>query len=126
MTTAQRRDAHDVIDARLDEWASARKVDDAVAELQALGIAAGALATVDEISTHPQLVARGYNRFVQHPVVGRRRVAHSPVTARYDGATAEPAPTLGQHNRPILTDLGLSPDAIDELYAKEVCAERLL
>ena len=60
-----------------------------------------------------------------HPDAGDYRVVGAPV--RFDRApfpTRRPAPALGAHTREVLTEVGLSPDAVDELVSAGVAIAR--
>ena len=65
----------------------------------------------------PQLAARGFFEEVDHPVNGP--ASHSTVPVRLshgpDAFHRRPAPLLGEHNREVLRDLGLSDAEIAEL-----------
>ena len=67
------------------------------------------------------MAARGFFEELDHPVVGVHPIAGPPF--RY--ATVErwqrtPTPTMGQHNREVLAEIGLSDSQIDQLEADEV------
>jgi crotonobetainyl-CoA:carnitine CoA-transferase CaiB-like acyl-CoA transferase len=69
-----------------------------------------------------QLTCRGFFEDVEHPVNGRDK--HSTVPMRVSGGPARfhvhPAPLLGQHNRELLTELGLTASEIADLEADGV------
>lgn len=85
--------------------------------LGAAGVPCGAIRTIDEICTAPQLTERGMVLETLHPSAGIVRSIGSPV--RFDSAppaAALPSPMLGEHTRSVLTDrLGLDDEAIDAL-----------
>ena len=70
----------------------------------------------------PQLSARGFFEDVGHPV--NARTPHSTLPFRstrgLDRVHTQSAPLLGQHNRELLSELGLSDKDIDELEAQGV------
>ena len=70
----------------------------------------------------PQLAARGFFEEVEHPVNARTPHSTLPFTSSRgpDHVHVQPAPLLGQHNRELLSELGLSDKDIDELEAKGV------
>ena len=120
-TAAGRRAKHGQIDDELAAWAASRDADETAERLLALGIPAAVLVDARATSEHPQLVARGFYEQLDHPVVGRHPIAGPPF--RY--ATVEhwhrsPAPTMGQHNREVLAELGLSSSEIDQLEEDQV------
>jgi crotonobetainyl-CoA:carnitine CoA-transferase CaiB-like acyl-CoA transferase len=115
---AAARLAHqDELDALLREWTAERTDDEAMALLQARGIPASAVRTPLTLTTDPHLAARGFYREVDHPVVGRHRVA-GPLwnlsSPRVE--IRAPAPCFGQHTDTVLMDLvGLSAEAVRRL-----------
>jgi crotonobetainyl-CoA:carnitine CoA-transferase CaiB-like acyl-CoA transferase len=114
--------AHDVIDKHLEQWAHDR---DSVAAAELLvqhGVPAADLSDARVGSTHPQLVARGFFEELDHPVVGRHKVPAMPFKYRtIDTWYRSPAPTLGQDNTGILSELlGLTPESIAALADKGV------
>jgi crotonobetainyl-CoA:carnitine CoA-transferase CaiB-like acyl-CoA transferase len=129
-TRAGRTAAEDEIDRQVSAWCSERELEKAVAALIAAGIPASPVFDGRFASTHPQLAARGFFAEFEHPVVGRHPVATVPFRyATQDRAKRAwlrgPAPTLGQHNREILTGLlGLRDAEVDALEAEGVIGNR--
>ncbi len=77
--TADRRAGHDAIDARIEAWTSARPVPEAVECLLAVGVPAAPLTDGRLAVDHPQMAARGFFEWVEHPVVGRHPVQVPPL-----------------------------------------------
>jgi crotonobetainyl-CoA:carnitine CoA-transferase CaiB-like acyl-CoA transferase len=126
-TRAGRRQAHDAIDERLREWTRKRPRAEIVAELRALRIPASEVASPCRLlETNPQLQARGYFETPEHPVVGAMPLPSQPFRyASVDHWLRAPAPTLGQHNEPVLGGLlGLSADELRDLEAEGVLGTR--
>jgi crotonobetainyl-CoA:carnitine CoA-transferase CaiB-like acyl-CoA transferase len=126
-TREGRREAHDAIDARLRDWTRPREPADLAAELRALGIPASEVADPCRLlETHPQLQARGYFETPEHPVVGAMPLPSLPFRyASVDRWLRTPAPTLGQHNEPVLCGiLGLSPGELRDLEDEGVIGSR--
>ncbi|MBX3025786.1 CoA transferase [bacterium] len=125
-TRPGRRAAHDRIDRELRRWTADRDLAATVALLIAAGVPAGAVADPREISRHPQLAARGFFEPCAHPIAGTHPIPTVPF--RFAGVARwlhAPAPTLGQHNREILSELlALDDDAIAALAAAGVIGER--
>ena len=111
-SVAGRADAHDEIDRRLSEWTRDQIAEVLVEELQAAGIAAGLLVEIPEIRRNVQLRARRFHRDLRHPHVGSQRYPRAPMTWSFGELAAGPAPTLGQHNEPVLRALGIDEATI--------------
>ena len=126
-TRVGRREAHDAIDEHLREWTRKRQRVEIVDELRALGIPASEVADPCRLlQTNPQLQARSYFETPEHPVVGAMPLPSLPFRyASIDRWLRTPAPTIGQHNEPVLCGiLGLSPDELRDLEAEGVIGAR--
>ncbi|MGH2583880.1 MAG: CoA transferase, partial [Dehalococcoidia bacterium] len=114
--TAAARHAHqDDLDAILSEWTAARSDDEATAALQARGVPAFAVRTPLTVTRDPHLAARGFYREVVHPIAGPHRVA-GPLwnLSKPPVALRSAAPSFGQHNDEIFTELlGLSHETVE-------------
>ncbi len=126
-TAAGRHEAHDAIDERLRDWTRKRERGEIVAELRALCIPASEVADPCRLlETNPQLQARHYFETPEHPVVGAMPLPSLPFRyASIDRGLRTPAPTIGQHNEPVLCGiLGLSPSEMSDLEAEGVIGTR--
>jgi crotonobetainyl-CoA:carnitine CoA-transferase CaiB-like acyl-CoA transferase len=122
-----RRAAHDRIDERLRDWTRKRERAEIVTELRALGIPASEVADPCRLlQTNPQLKARHYFEAPEHPVVGAMPFPSLPFRyASIDRWLRTAAPTIGQHNEPVLCGiLGLSREQLRELEAAGVIGTR--
>jgi crotonobetainyl-CoA:carnitine CoA-transferase CaiB-like acyl-CoA transferase len=104
-------------DAGLARWCAGREDHTAAAQLQQLGIAAGAVQDMEDLfERDPQIRARGSLVDLAHPLLGVFGHMRTPIG--FSRATAAPfrAPAMGEHNRRIAADLcGLGESRIDEL-----------
>jgi crotonobetainyl-CoA:carnitine CoA-transferase CaiB-like acyl-CoA transferase len=109
-------------DAALSHWLSSRVDREAVARLQALGIAAGVVQDVEDLlEGDPQIAARGALVTLDHPLLGAFGHMRTPLTFSRSAAAAFRAPALGEHSHHIATTLcGLAPARIAELESLEV------
>jgi crotonobetainyl-CoA:carnitine CoA-transferase CaiB-like acyl-CoA transferase len=97
------------------------KVEEAIERLSAEDVPCGPVLSLDEVATHPQVVASGTLVTSEHPVMGRIREPRPPV--RFGATPAvigRPAPALGEHTAAVLAELGLSDAEIQELCAPGV------
>jgi crotonobetainyl-CoA:carnitine CoA-transferase CaiB-like acyl-CoA transferase len=108
-----------LIEAWLDGFADHEQ---ALAALQAAGIACALVLSVEEALAHPHHRARGTVRTVHDPVWGDVDLPGPPI--RFAGVapdTALVAPELGAHNADVLGELlGLAPAAVDGLRERGV------
>jgi crotonobetainyl-CoA:carnitine CoA-transferase CaiB-like acyl-CoA transferase len=122
-----RRAAHALLDEDISRWCGEREADDIVTVLWDAGVPVGIAVKAEEQEHLPQLRARGFYETVQHPVVGE--VVHGGYPIRFSAGpqtiNRSAAPTLGQHNREILSGvLGLDDAEIDRLEAEGVIGTR--
>ncbi|MCU1379463.1 MAG: CoA transferase, partial [Acidimicrobiales bacterium] len=114
--------AHDHIDEQLSAWLSGQAMEAAVEHLASFGVPAAPTLDARRLNHLPQLAARGWFEPMDHPVAGRVLYESLPMTfsAMPRPLYRRPAPTLGQHNTEVLTELGLDADAIAALEADKV------
>ena len=103
-------------------WTAAREDHAIVAELQALGLAAGVVQDCqDMIERDPQLVARGALVTLDHPLLGPFGHIATPMLFSRDRLEPYRAPRMGEHGREIAgTICRLDPARIDELQTMGV------
>src|SRR5690606_17651270 len=105
------------IEARMAE----ETTDEWVARLDAVGVPAGAVRQITEMADDPQVLANDLAVELEHPVTGSVTMV-GPVVRMHETPTAaqSPPPTLGQHSREILAELGYAPSDVDELARRGV------
>jgi crotonobetainyl-CoA:carnitine CoA-transferase CaiB-like acyl-CoA transferase len=105
-------------DQAVESWAAARDSAQAAAQLQAAGIPAARMNRARELPGDPHLVARGFLRPMEHPLLDRPLVGESG-PARFSNippAEARPAPLAGQDSRAVLRSwLDLDESTLDQL-----------
>ncbi len=121
-----RRAREDELETAIEAWTSGRSPDEAMAALQARGVAAGAVRGLREtMQAEPQLTERGFWQKIDRPFLGPH-LQSSPVF-REEGRAypiRTPAPTLGQSTREVLTRLlGLSTAELDRLEEARIIGE---
>jgi formyl-CoA transferase/CoA:oxalate CoA-transferase len=116
-TNAARVENRPSLVATLQDAFLTRTYEEWEAVLDAAGIPVGAINTLEQVVTHPQVAARGALASCEHPIAGPLKVVGPPVRlSETPGAIRRPAPLLGQHTDEVLrTQLGLDDAAIDQL-----------
>jgi crotonobetainyl-CoA:carnitine CoA-transferase CaiB-like acyl-CoA transferase len=116
-TAEGRRRHHDEIDDHLGRWCGARSGDEVVETLWSAGVPVAKVMQPHRVGDLPQVVYRGFYEQVDHPINPTAR--HSTLPMRIATGPRRfhrtPAPLLGQHNREVLSALGLGGDEIAEL-----------
>jgi crotonobetainyl-CoA:carnitine CoA-transferase CaiB-like acyl-CoA transferase len=103
---------------RMRQWCSERTTDEALRELQAAGLPAGPVQTLQQALDHPQVAAmQALHAITDFPGLQRpARVADLPVKLSVSGGgiTHRP-PLLGEHTDEVLCGLGYSSEEITAL-----------
>jgi len=116
-TLKARKQNEDELEAILMQWTSTRTVEEVVPMLQKANIACAAVADNRYLSTDPNLTARNYFVYKEHPEVGK--LQHCGIPWRMSNTPCEvrsAAPCLGQHTDEVLTGiLGYNKSDVEEL-----------
>ena len=125
-TARARKACEHEVDAALAQWTRGLDKRDAMARLQSLGIASGAVLKPMELLDDPHLEARHMHRAMNRAYTGEHRYPEFPI--RFSDAICgqrTPAPTLGQHNEEVLTGLlGVSPEELASLREAGIIGNR--
>ena len=120
-----RRQHQDLIDKHLAAWCRKRSGDEIVRCLWDAGVPVAKVMQPHRQTELPQLAFRGFFEDVAHPVNGV--APHSSLPMRFSRFLGGPhrfhqrhAPLLGEHNREVLAELGLTQSEIDALEAEGV------
>ena len=98
-----------------------RPADDWVADLQALNVPAGPINDLADVFADPQVLHRQMLLEMPHPTLGDIKQTGLPIKfSRTPGGLELPPPLLGEHNGPILRDLGYSDAEIAEMVERAV------
>jgi formyl-CoA transferase len=103
------------VDAIVTGWTKERTKQEAMAQLSAVGVPAGAVLDTQELIDEPSFYERGILQKMTH---GERKMVMPTWPVRFDGVSAkvEPAPLLGEHTAEVLFDwLGLDAAAVVQL-----------
>jgi crotonobetainyl-CoA:carnitine CoA-transferase CaiB-like acyl-CoA transferase len=119
VTNAARNANRPALLAALQEALLARTYEEWEEVLLPAGIPMGAINTIDQVITHPQVAARGALVECDHPVAGRIRMVGPPIRlSETPGAVRAPAPLLGADTDEVLRQrLALSDADIARLRA---------
>jgi crotonobetainyl-CoA:carnitine CoA-transferase CaiB-like acyl-CoA transferase len=102
----------------IDEAMPAKTTAEWLDLLRAADIPCGPINTLEDLFEEPHLASSGFFRTEEHPTEGRLRVTRHPLDfAHVNEQASRPAPRMGEHNREILTEAGLSAAEIAELQA---------
>jgi crotonobetainyl-CoA:carnitine CoA-transferase CaiB-like acyl-CoA transferase len=104
-------------DAKLTSWTRDQDASELATQLQALGIAAGAVQDIEDLMERdPQIAARGALIPLDHPLLGKFGHARTPISFSRSPVEAFRAPSLGEHGHQIASELcGLTAERITEL-----------
>jgi crotonobetainyl-CoA:carnitine CoA-transferase CaiB-like acyl-CoA transferase len=93
-----------------------RPTDEWLALLEAGGVPAGPVLTIEQMVENPQVQARDMVVEVEHKKIGSTRALGTPVKfSATPTRVRRAAPLLGEHTREILAEYGLAPAEIDKL-----------
>ncbi|MEY4882854.1 MAG: hypothetical protein RIS34_708 [Pseudomonadota bacterium] len=128
---AGRNTHREAILAKVRAWTMAQtSVAHCCAQLDAAGVPAAPVQTIDKVLADPQTVARGMVVEQDHPLLGKIRLPNLPFNfSECDTSPSGPAPLLGQHNRDIAASVGYSAQEIDTfvkdgvLYAEDAVSQ---
>ena len=118
-TAAGRLARREQIDEAIAVWTRTRTPHEAMAELQAAGVPAGAVQRSSDLLQDPQLRHRGFFRAHAHTEMGEVPYeGHQFRIAGYDSGPRFAAPCLGEHSFEVMRDfLGMSEEEIAEVAA---------
>lgn len=118
-TASARRENEEWLQGLIAAWTGQRTKREAMAELQACGVPAGAVLDSGDIFSDPHLIERGMVQEVDHPTRGRVQILGNPIRIDHEPTRLEPAPLLGADTEAVLTtELGLAATEIESLRAK--------
>lgn len=127
-TAASRRTIESEIEAAIATWASTRDPDEAMSVLQGAGVAAGVARLPVDLLTDRHLHVRGFFQEIDRAFMGPHPQASMPFRETTEPfSIRRPSPTLGEHNREILSGvLGLSNEEIEQLARDGIIGTEML
>lgn len=106
----------DMLDGAISAWSTQRPIDEVLRVLEAAEVPAGRIYSVADIVADPHYQARGMILDAQLPGgVETKMPGVVPKLSETPGVINWQGPSLGQHTRDVLTELGLSERAIQRL-----------
>jgi crotonobetainyl-CoA:carnitine CoA-transferase CaiB-like acyl-CoA transferase len=106
----------DMLDGAISAWSTQRSIDDVLQALENAEVPAGRIYSVADIVADPHYQARGMILDAQLPGgVETKMPGIVPKLSATPGVVNWQGPSLGQHTRDVLTELGLSESAIQRL-----------
>jgi crotonobetainyl-CoA:carnitine CoA-transferase CaiB-like acyl-CoA transferase len=116
-SAAGRNAQRDSILAKVRAWTMAQNsVQHCCAQLDAAGVPAAPVQTIDQVLSDPQTLARGMVVELDHPTAGKIKLPNLPFRfSDCDTTPCGPAPLLGQHNALIASSLGYSTAQVEQL-----------
>jgi len=86
--------------------------------MEAAGLPAGPVLDILQMHADPQTLAREMVVTVEHPVAGKVETLGHPIKfSQTPARISRAAPTLGQHSREVLDELGFPPEDIDKMIS---------
>jgi len=113
----QRSQNHEILEPILNEAMKTKKTQEWLEEFEKVGIACGAVNTIDQVAADPQVSTREMIAEVHHPTAGRFKVVNTPVKLSRTPCQVERAcPDLGEHTEECLRELlAMTGQEVDRL-----------
>lgn len=93
-----------------------------LARLTSADIPAAPVQSIGEALSDPQTLSRGLIVEIEHPTVGVARSIANPIRSEAQPLVYRlPTPVLGEHNRQLLMELGLSPGDLEKALQTACC-----
>jgi CoA:oxalate CoA-transferase len=110
-TTADRVNNQDVIEMKVEEWLVDHTMEEVFEIAAKARLPIAPVANLDLVLEMEQLKSRDYFQQLEHPAAGNLIYAGAPYKLTTNAwQLRRPAPLLGQHNREVFEQLGISKD----------------
>jgi crotonobetainyl-CoA:carnitine CoA-transferase CaiB-like acyl-CoA transferase len=108
------------LNARIAGVFASKTTQEWLPQFEDAGVPCGPVRLTEELYDDPQVQALGLMVELEHAMLGKIRQPGSPIRMSDAETTARtPSPLLGQHTREFLTELGYSPEQIDEMIRQK-------
>ncbi|MGO9057977.1 MAG: CaiB/BaiF CoA transferase family protein [Candidatus Binataceae bacterium] len=115
-TSADRVANQDVIEMKVEEWLADHTMAEVFETAARLRLPIAPVANLEYVMAMEQLESRGYFTQLDHPAAGPLAYAGAPYKLTTNAwQLRHPAPLLGQHNREVFGQLGVSGDEVVRL-----------
>ncbi len=116
-TLTGRKENEDRLDAVVEAWTQQYSADMVAEKLQSAGIAAGVVASGEDLNNNPQLAARNFYPLLNHTEIGPSYYSNPPFKLSESSVEVrQAAPCLGEHNEYVCREiLGLTDEQFIEL-----------
>ncbi|MBW2061369.1 MAG: CoA transferase [Deltaproteobacteria bacterium] len=121
-TLQKRKENEEELDRLVQEWTINQSDEDVMMQLQAAGVGAGRIGTVeDQMENDPQLKYRDFYQEQDHPEIGKYRPPRQPCVLSKTPCQIRRAPLIGEHNEYALKEiLGMTDHEIEDLVVEEI------
>jgi len=121
-TLLDRKKNESPLDSIIGEWTANLTSDEVMEKLQAVGIPAGKLQTIQDMVQDKQLRHRGYWQALQHAEIGSYEAHNTAyILSRTPSELRLPSPCLGEHTEYVCRELlGMSDEEFIELFNEGV------
>lgn len=109
------------LNAEIDAVFLTRTTAEWCVQFEEKGVPCGPVRMTEELYDDPHVKAQNLIPELEHPIFGPIRVAGSPIRmSKAETGAKIASPTLGQHTREVLGELGFSADEIDQLVKSRI------
>ncbi len=117
-----RKENEDELNARVEEWTQNHTAEYVMHRLQSARVAAGVVATGEDLNKNPQLDARGYFKVLRHTEIGPTPFCNPPFRfANTPSEIRSSAPCFGEHTEYVCREiLGMSDEEFVYLLQQRV------
>ena len=113
--------------ATFEKYLEDKEADDLCDELDKLGIPVASINQLDEIHEDPQVLEQKSLIEAEHPVGGKMRMPKPPFNfINQNDFPKSHAPVLGQHNREVLSELGVHEEEIIRMEEREKANKEII
>lgn len=121
ITNEKRVENRDILIPFLEDIFSGKESAYWIQACQEKGIPSGPVNTIPEMFQDEQVLHRNLVQNIHHPTYGKVEMMQSPIHIDGENLGIQyPPPTLGEHTREVLSELGYTSSQIDEFYAQGV------